>query len=369
MAMRRSALLALLLCIQLTIVDAQVTKPPLPPHDVITTENASKVTELTSFQHEGEAMSVAFSPDGTQLLSGGGLPILWDIQSGKKIRTFQTSNYSNPSEVGFSPDGQLVTATGKYSSEDSEGAVGILSIWNTVSGELVGSIEGYGGQESVEITNAVFSPDGQQFVIAFPPTIWNTAQVLKAGYIARSDVRRELHLQGEYGIQAAYSPDGKLFVIGSNGGALHFWDSATGIEQKSFVVENSRLFSIAFSPDGKLLASADIHIKTSGQGDTPAEYDNPVVKLWDVEIGQIVREIQSSQQTILAIAFSPNGKLLVSGSENGSVQISEVSTGKQVGLLHFNNQVIWDVAFSPDGKLIATASRDGAVRLWGVPMK
>src|SRR5689334_8012185 len=124
MVSKPSTLLALLLCIQLTTVQAQATKLSLPPHEMITTANASKVIELTSFQHKGEATSVAFSPDGTQLLSGGGLPILWDIQSGKQVRIFQSQSGSNPSEVGFSPDGQLVTATGKYSSEDSEGALG-----------------------------------------------------------------------------------------------------------------------------------------------------------------------------------------------------------------------------------------------------
>ncbi len=325
--------------------------------------------------HRQEPTSVAFSPDGIHLVSGGGSVILWDIQSGKELRIFQSPTGGGyTSAIAYSPDGQLITATGEFTPGDGEDGgcecdVSVLNMWNAVTGDLAGRIFGWGGQGGNELGEAAFSPDGKYITIANPPTVWSTEHILKSDHVDvdKGEEIHKLFVDYEQGKKVDYSVDGKTVAISNTNGAIQFWDATTGIKQKSLNLGNGSIWDIAYSPDGRLFAASTSHIKTPEASETPPEYDNHIVKIWNVKTDQVVMELNGQLQAISAIAFSPDGKLLVSGSDDGSTRIWDVATGKQVGLLQVNDQVIWDVAFSPDVKLIATASRDGTVRLWGVP--
>jgi eukaryotic-like serine/threonine-protein kinase len=172
-------------------------------------------------------------------------------------------------------------------------------------------------------------------------------------------------LQGHTGASVAFSPDGKLLASGSGGGVdgpgeVRLWEVATGREKFNLKGHGSPVRSAAFSPDGKLLASV-------GRGE---------VKLWDVATGQKRADLRGHTRPILCVAFSPDGKLLASGAGEyghggpGELKLWDVATGREKAPLKGHREAVYSVAFCPDGKLLASgggeATKLGEVKLWEV---
>ena len=155
----------------------------------------------------------------------------------------------------------------------------------------------------------------------------------------------------------AFSPDGKLLAAADGYGAVRLWNPVTGQPVGAALHASAKrgVNEVAFSPDGKLLASAD------GDG---------TVRLWNPVTGQPVGaplHATSAQSGVSGVAFSPDGKLLASADGDGTVRLWNPVTGQPVGApLHATSAQsgVSGVAFSPDGKLLASASGDGTVRLW-----
>ncbi|MEH1857096.1 MAG: NB-ARC domain-containing protein [Nostoc sp.] len=149
----------------------------------------------------------------------------------------------------------------------------------------------------------------------------------------------------------AFSPDGKLLATGDADGKTYLWQVKDGKLLFTCIGHSSWVKSVAFSPDGQTLASGS---------------DDQTVKLWDVDDGKCLKTLQEHSNWVRSVAFSPDGQTLASGSEDQTVKLWNVHTGKCLITLQENTNRIMSVAFSPDGQTLASCSEKQTVKLWDV---
>ncbi len=144
----------------------------------------------------------------------------------------------------------------------------------------------------------------------------------------------------------AFSPDGKTLASGSRDNTIRLWDVRLGQEFKVLTGHSGNVNSIAFSPDGKTLASGS---------------EDNTIRLWDVNSG---RELKVFFGSIRSIAFSPDGKTLASGMGNYAIKLWDVVSGQESKTLIGHSDLAVSVAFSPDGNTLVSGGFDKVIRLW-----
>ena len=163
----------------------------------------------------------------------------------------------------------------------------------------------------------------------------------------------------------AFSPNGKMAATGDAGGQVQLWDMDTGWKMETLKVSKKSpdypgTHSVAFSPDGKLLAAAVNIVNT----------DLHVLVVWEVAGRKEVRRIESKEEDDRwqSIAFSPDGKTIATGGLHNIVKLWDAATGKLRARLkaphEYSNEYTNGLSFSPDGSQLATAGDIGGVRLW-----
>ncbi|NQT16739.1 MAG: protein kinase [Planctomycetes bacterium] len=150
----------------------------------------------------------------------------------------------------------------------------------------------------------------------------------------------------------AFSPDGRRFVGGGWGGTAHIWGTDSGEELLGIPTGGQYVYSVAFSPDGKQVAT--------GTNDRPN-----YVKIWNAETGALVQELPGHGDAVLSVAYSRDGKRLLTGSYDNTARLWDLETGRS-RVLAGHDWWVWSAAFSADEKRIVTASQDGSVIVWSV---
>ena len=369
--------------------------------------------------HSRGVRSVTFSPNGKYVLSGGGDLKLWDISTGREIRTFKDHSVIS---VAFSPDG-------KYALSGDE-RDNTISLWDISTGREIRKFKGHSG----DVNSVAFSPDGKYALSG------SDDETLKLWDISTG---REIRTFGGYSNSVrsvAFSPDGK-YAIGSSYYTLKLFDISTGREIRTFSGYSKGVHSVAFSPDGKhvigtgdytlkvwdvstgrkirtfkghpenvqyfaisldkkyALSAEDANVKTVKLWDVSTEReirtfnldedaikypfisldkkyalsinkkDEETVKLWDISTGREIRTFKIYEDGVRSVAISPDGKHFLSGNRDNTITLWDISTGRKIrtfkghsGVLNYANSV----AFSPDGKYALSGGGDKTLKLWDV---
>ncbi|MEK6320270.1 MAG: caspase family protein [Acidobacteriota bacterium] len=169
-------------------------------------------------------------------------------------------------------------------------------------------------------------------------------------------------------IAVIFSPDGRLLATGSSAYPMKLWNVDTGQEVRAFKSDRSiRVDRIAFSPDGRRLASA--HWETTEKySDKKFSSDqfSYSVKIWDAGTGGLLHSLTGHSNSIAALAFSRDGNYVVSGGHDNTIKLWDVATGRELRTLYGHSSAIAALDFSPDGRLLVSGSQDGSARVWNI---
>lgn len=205
-----------------------------------------------------------------------------------------------------------------------------------------------------DLTNSVFTETFSQILsVAFSPD---------GKLLAASDISHEIHIwqisDGKKVLtckvddgwvwSVAFSPDSRILASSANR-SVNLWDVHTGECMQILPGYTSRIFSLSFSPDNRLLASGS---------------EDKLVRIWDWQTGQLLKTLAGHTDEVRSVAFAPSSQILASGSYDRTVRLWNTTTGECLHTLTGHERWVWSVAFSPDGKTLASSSSDKTIRLW-----
>jgi WD40 repeat protein len=342
---------------------------------------------IRSLPHRGFIRSTAFSPTGRLILTSGyeGRARLWNARTGRLVQELRGPDHSALGQAVFSPDGRLVAAA----SND-----GTARVWEAATGFQLAIMIGHQNR----VSKVAFNPAGDAVVTASvdgTAKVWRTDGSLinvLAGH--RQPVK-----------SVSFSPDGSLVLTGSEDGTARLWDP--GSEADLLIVGRQQSPSaFAASVDGRFLVGGSdgiVTVRHVSQGVVQTRsVKKPVTAVafgpagalavqlparsvaYSSEAGLIAEghadgsvrlatasgaqrfKLRSMGGGVGAVSFSPDGRLLAAGSDDGTVRVWDLRTRRVLHTLKRHTLAVTSTAFSPGGSLLVTASLDKDVGLWSV---
>lgn len=316
-------------------------------------------------RHDDSIRTIAFSPDGGLLATGGEGKLLrvFDSLTGAAIFSVKHDDWLN--SIAFSPDRRLIATAGKgrqvniidlashnilFSlSQDAE----VIAVGFSPDGRLLATagkdgtarlIDALTGKELTrfkhgeEVTNFAFSPDSRALATA---SMDKTARMMD---IASGKELFRIRQSAGF-THIIISADGRYMATASLDNTAHVIDAATGRERMK-IRHNEAVSSLAFSADGRWLATGS---------------DDNTAKIMEVDSGRQLAQF-TGRDDVFSVRFSPNARLLAISSLDGSARLIETDTWRELTRIPHGGAV-WDIVFSPDSRLLATVGMDRLVRL------
>lgn len=281
--------------------------------------------------HEGTVQTLAFSPDGEILISGGGSRDgkirVWNLkEKGDNIRTLQ-AHQNRVLALAFGGDNETFAS----GSDDA-----MLNIWNRHKDE----------------PNRIFlKPETNVMSLAISPNV----QTLISGGLdglklwdlrTRRPLKELLKYETIYSVAVSY--DGRFLASGDKDGNVKIWDFYKEELLKTFKSHGSAVSVMVFTPDG--------------QGLITGSYDS-FIKFWDVKTGVLKFTLTGHSSPVNTLAINQNGQTLASGGKDG-IRIWNIDSGKFAGKFLGHSDWVQSLAFSPDGMWLASGGFDRLVKIW-----
>ncbi|KAJ5225252.1 hypothetical protein N7468_006477 [Penicillium chermesinum] len=280
--------------------------------------------------HNNTVVSVEFSPDGGRLLSGSEDIRLWEVSTGVLLQNYMDEPDFFLSTVTFSPDGRLWASSSATS----------VKLWDIAEDQEFRTIKA----ESTKVVPTGFYPE-----VTFSPN-GRTLEHTKWGWNNPTS-------------SMAFSSDSRRLASTAADGKMRLWNVDTGALERTFLEEvemnwteffldtdadTSAAYSVAFSPDDRLLACAS----------------DKIVRLWNAASGEIHHKLEGHSGIVTAVAFSSDGRMLATGSGDKTARLWDVQKGQLHQILTGHSNAVASVAFSRDNRLLATGSSDATIKLW-----
>jgi WD40 repeat protein len=329
------------------------------------------IRDLTG--HAGAVHSAVFSPNGKwivtssrrkttqQIMLTSDVPLsesskgaategntarIWEAETGRRVAVL--NHDGDVYSANFSPDSRFVVTSSKD---------GSARIWEAATGEKIVELLGHSGP----VYQATFSPDSRFVVTASKD---GTSRVWEAA--SREGTRRiEAITAGVR--EVSFSSNGESVLTTGIDGKLDEWETRSGNNRRSLRGDEKLVYDSTASPDGKLVVSASR--KKDLNADLPALITPPDedqrARIWDAKTGTLVSELVGHERAVLSVAFSPDGRFVVTASADGTARIWDLATGRTIATM--GSKWSWYVttaAFSPDGRHVVTGSEDGIAQLW-----
>lgn len=325
-------------------------------------------------------LHVAFDPAGERLAAAdenGDLHV-WDVVEGVEIASLSGWHGAGVNSIAFTPDGTTLVAGGG----DGFGHPGSVQLWDIQAR----SEQAIHRVENGMVRTLSISPDGETIATGTE----NGILELRAG--ADGALNREL--QGHQGriLSVAFTPDGTAVATGSEDASARLWDISTGQERAALTDLGGPIRHLNITAEGSLLPSEGLeditrlagfdHLNvacTAGAADgvtgmlfspnqqyVATAYFNNLVKLVDLQTGEDHAILEGHTGVVWGIAFSPDSQVMATASMDRTVRLWDVATGAPLAVLEGHTWDVNSLAFSPDSTLLASGSADGTIRLWQV---
>jgi len=306
--------------------------------------------------HQRPAKSLAFSPDGKMLASGSedGTIRFWDIPSGQP-RAIIRAHTMPVLAVRFSPDGKTI-ASGSL----ADG----LKLWNVGDGSVAANLP-LPPQPRGLVSSLVFTSDGKKLAagVGHGNRLAASRSELFVWELPSGTQLHRVFTAFNEGPLVALTADETELVLAS-GKKTAVYDLVTGKERPISLSFNPGFATaMALSPNGTVLALGKSD-KVDFQGQ---KIDKHQIKLYQFATGQELVALEGHEGLILCLAFTPEGKRIVSGSRDGTVRLWDVASGQVLATLMGNIGYVHCLAISPNGKILAAGGQNGTIQLWNLP--
>jgi WD40 repeat protein len=322
---------------------------PYLPNDL--PQGVSRVFGNTRMRHGDWVNVVAFSPDGALLASSSrdGTVKIWDLGNGREVRTYRGQK-EPVRALAWSPDGKWIASAGGNE----------IHVWNSEDGKLKATCKGHSGA----VNSVAFHKDSKELASGSDDRsirIWDASDGREKQMVNQGQQIAVIY-------HVTYSPNGKLIASVNGDGQLHVWKPDQPPPQQKLVLGSNAhpggAYQVVFSPDARALFTCGGDKVARQHGGTDADGNHiPGTgvrqKNFDVSGG-------GHSEVVTALALSPDGKTLVTGSRDKSIRVWDLNTTKVIRMLQGHNDEITTLAFSKDGTQLASASKDQNIRIWSL---